>query len=128
MLPNGSAVHAASAVNLTLLPGQRVALTFGLTWHFPHRLWASDTDLGQYYANLYSSAQDVANASATRLTRIVRAAAAWHGAGGRASGDGAVGAGRRRVAAAAAAADAAAGESGHPASASFGAISFGAAS
>eukprot|EP01062_Namystynia_karyoxenos_P020533 TRINITY_DN17768_c0_g1_i1.p1 TRINITY_DN17768_c0_g1~~TRINITY_DN17768_c0_g1_i1.p1 ORF type:complete len:1046 (+),score=334.04 TRINITY_DN17768_c0_g1_i1:92-3139(+) len=77
-LANGTAHHGALAAALPLAAGQKVTLTFALTWFFPQRRWG-ETTLGHWYENNYTSSEDVAAQRGTesRLAATVESALAW---------------------------------------------------
>jgi non-lysosomal glucosylceramidase len=57
-------------------PNQVVAVTFILAWYFPNRPYLAE-NAGNYYATLYSSANDVADKVAARLEDDWRAMFSW---------------------------------------------------
>lgn len=69
---NKYAAHGAVAVTATNInPGSTISLSIVFSWYFPNRDYYGTT-IGQFYTNLFGSAQDVANTySYSHLQQIV---------------------------------------------------------
>ena len=82
-MKNTSQVNAsAGAVEATIrVPkGQIRVVTIVMTWYFPHHIWAGEfaTDLGNFYSNLWESAEHVALSVAANKTRSLQHALGFH--------------------------------------------------
>jgi hypothetical protein len=76
-LSNTSQANAtAGAVEATahVPKGEVVVVTIVLSWYFPHHIWDGEfaTDLGNYYSNLFPSAEAVAISVAANKTRSLQ--------------------------------------------------------
>ena len=93
---DSDAPHAAAAALVELPPATCAALSFGLAWYFPHRLWFNMPDdnvsqvpnYGQFYSNFYDNASHVLASFGARLPQVAAAAANWHAIAGGAEGFG----------------------------------------
>jgi non-lysosomal glucosylceramidase len=83
----GSEHVGALACKVELAAGETKDVTFVLSWFYPdYRVAESERagrsvgvcDIGHYYSNHYSSAQDVARAALRESSRIVGEIEAWH--------------------------------------------------
>lgn len=66
----------AQESTVTVQPGQVATITFILAWYLPNRPYLSE-NAGNYYATLYSSANDVAEKVTSRLEDDWRAMLLW---------------------------------------------------
>lgn len=60
----------------TIKPNERKEVSFILAWYFPNRSHAGEI-LGNYYANIYSSACDVAEKVAKRIPETLKGIGQW---------------------------------------------------
>jgi uncharacterized protein (DUF608 family) len=74
--PTAGAVQASVDVP----KGQAVVLTAVLSWYFPHHIWAGEfpTDIGNYYTNLFASAEGVALSVAANKSQSLQSALNFH--------------------------------------------------
>ena len=63
-----------------MLKGQTAVITLVLSWYFPHHIWGGQfpNDIGNYYSNLYSSAEHVALSVAANKSRSLQGALNFH--------------------------------------------------
>ena len=71
------------AAPVSLEPGETRTVTVALGWYFPHKpFWKDSTKqhdiVGNYYANLFTSAEDVVEKVLGRLPATQAAARQWH--------------------------------------------------
>lgn len=68
--------HGAVAWSSTVPKGSNSSVAIVLAWFFPHRQWAT-TDVGNYYSNFFSSAEDAAAVMAQNVTQTLTAIHDW---------------------------------------------------
>lgn len=74
---NAAAAHGAVTVRVALAPHESRTVTFVLSWYFPYRPHGTEVP-GNYYTNLFTSAEDVAGKVITRLPDTWDATHQWH--------------------------------------------------
>ena len=72
-----NSTQASVAAKLRVAASSSSELTVVLSWFFPHRLFA-DREIGQYYANFFSSSQNAADSLASELIPVLRAVKDWN--------------------------------------------------
>ncbi|XP_068707315.1 uncharacterized protein [Montipora foliosa] len=75
--PNKTGIHGSASVKTTLLPGEKKSLTIILSWYYPHRDLAK-VHVGNMYAVLFNSSQDVAKHMRNDLLPSVEDIQSWH--------------------------------------------------
>ena len=74
---NPGAPHAAIAAKLHVPANTSTQVTLLLSWFFPQRLFA-DEEVGQYYANFFTSSQNVADFLAADIIPVLTAIQDWN--------------------------------------------------
>lgn len=73
---SGKPNQAALAAAITLKPGESQNVTFVLAWHLPHHSHAGQ-EIGNYYNNIYGSADEVAEKVLSRLPTTLDGIRQW---------------------------------------------------
>ncbi|XP_062508972.1 uncharacterized protein LOC134185207 [Corticium candelabrum] len=69
-------MHGAVAWKGRIPAGNKVSVALVLAWFFPHRQW-STTDVGNYYSNFFSSAEDAAAVMAQNVPQTLQWIHLW---------------------------------------------------
>ena len=72
-----NSTHGAIAGSISIPPKSSGQIVILLTWFFPHHFWATE-DIGNFYQNFYTSADDVADKTAKNLVPILQAVKDWN--------------------------------------------------
>lgn len=73
----GGGFHGATAINVTVGPGDEETLTMVLGWYYPNRDFTVEI-VGNYYSNIFKSSEEAALLVSSDLASTLQSISYWH--------------------------------------------------